>query len=145
MWELNHKESWAPKNWCIWTVLLKTLESPLDCKEIKGVNLKGSQSWRFIGRNDSEVEAPILWQSDVKSLLIREDPDARKDWRQGEKGMTEDKMDGWHHQLDGHELEQAPGVSEGQGSLACCSSWDCKELDMTEQKLLVCKGLKFAH
>ena len=146
MWELDYEESWALKNWCFWTVVLeKTLESPLDCKEIQPVHLKGSQSWIFIGRNDSEVEAPILWQPDVKSSLIREDPDARTDWRQEEKGMTEDKTVGWHHQLDGHELEQAPGVSEGQGSLACCSPWDCKELDMTEQQLLGLRGLKLAH
>ena len=93
MWEVDHKESWAPKNWCFWTVVLeKTLESPLDCKEIKPVNPKGNQSWVFIGRTDAEAEALKLWPPDVKSWLIGKDPDAGKDWRQGEKGMTEDEM-----------------------------------------------------
>ena len=102
------KKGWAPKDWCFWTVVLeKTLESPLDCKEIKPVNPKGNQSWIFIGRTDAEVEALILWQHDMKSWLIRKDPEAEKDWRQEEKGMTEDV--GWHHQLDGHEFEQALG------------------------------------
>ena len=106
MWELDHKESWALKNWCFWTVVLKkTLESPLDCKEIKPVHPKGNQSWIFFRRNDAEAEAPILWVSDVKSWLIWKDPDAGKDWRQEEKGMTEDEMVGGHHWLDGHEFE----------------------------------------
>ena len=127
MWELDHKESWAPKNWCFWTVVLeKTLESPLNCKEIKPVNSKGNQSWIFIGRTDAEAEAPILWAPDVKGWLIRKDRDAGKDWRWEEKGKTEDEMVGWHHRLNGHEFEQAQGDGEGQGSLACCSSWGRK-------------------
>ena len=105
MWELDHKESWVPKNWCFWTVVLKTLESPLDCMEIKPVHRKRNQSWIFIGRTDAEAEAPILWLSDVKSWLIGKDLDAGKDWRQEEKGMTEDGMVGWHHRFNGHEFE----------------------------------------
>ena len=133
MWKLDHKENWGPKNWCFWTVVLeKTLESPLDCKEIKPVHPKGNQSWMFMGRTDAEVETLILWPYDAKSWLIGKDPDAGKDQRQ-EKGMTEDEMVGWHHRLDGHEFEQAPGVGDGQGSLACLSPWDHKELDMAEQ------------
>ena len=98
MWELDHKESWAPKNWCFWTVVLeKTLESPLDCKEIQPVPPKGNQSWLFIGRIDAEAEASILWQPDVKNWVIGKDPDAGRDWGQEEKGMTEDEMVGWHH------------------------------------------------
>ena len=101
MWELDYKESWAPKNWCVWTVVLeKILESPLDCKEIQPVQPKGNQPWIFIGRTDSEVEAPILWPPDAKSQLIRNDPDAGRDWKQDEKGMREDEMVGWHHQLN---------------------------------------------
>ena len=134
MWELDHKESWAPKSWCFWTVALeKTLESSLDCKEIKPVNPKRSQSWIFIRRTDVEAEAPIFWPPDVKNRLIRKDPHAGKGWRQEEKGTTEDEMVGWHHWLDGHAFEQALGVGDGQGSLACCSPWDHKELDATEQ------------
>ena len=133
-WVLDHKESWAPKNWCFWTVVLeKTLESPLDCKEIQPVHTKGYQSWIFIQRTDSETKAPILWPPDAKKWLMWKYPDAGKDWRQEEKGMTEDEMVGWHHWLNGHEFEQAPGVGDGQGSLACCSPWGHKELDMTEQ------------
>ena len=106
MWELDHKESWVPKNWCFWTVVLeKTLESPLDCKEIQPVHPKGDQSWIFIGRTDAEAETPILWSPDVKNWLIGKDSDAGKDWRQEEKGMTEDEMVGWHHQLNGHGFE----------------------------------------
>ena len=106
MWELDHKESWVPKNWCFWIVELeKTLESPLDCKEIKPVNPKGNQSWIFIGRTDAEAEIPVLWPPDEKNWLIWKDPDAGKDWRQEEKGMTEDEMIRWHPQLDGHEFE----------------------------------------
>ena len=131
---LDYNESWAMKNWCFWTVVLeKTLESPLDCKEIQQVHHKGDQSWVFIGRTNAEAETPILWPPDAKSQLIRKDPDAGKDWRQEEKGMTEDEMVGWHHPLDGHKFEQAPRVGHGQGSLACCSPWDLKELDMAEQ------------
>ena len=102
MWELDHKESWAPKSWCFWTVVLeKTLESPLDCKEIKPVHPKGNQSWMFIGRTDAEAETPIIWPSDPKNWLSETDPDAGKDWGQAGKGTTEDKMVGWHHGLNG--------------------------------------------
>ena len=118
MWELDYKESWGLKNWCFLTVVLeKTLESPLDCKEIQPVHPKGNESWIFIWRTDAEAEAPILWPPDEKNWLTRKDPDAEKDWRQKEKGMTEDETIGWHHRLSGHEFEQAPGYSEGQGSL----------------------------
>ena len=113
-------------------VLEKTLDSPLDCKEIQPVHPKGDQSWVFIGRTDVEAETPILWPPDEKSRLIWKDPISRKDWRQ-EKGMTEDEMVGWHQQLDGHEFEWTPGVGDGQGGLACCGSWGCKESDTTEQ------------
>ena len=134
MWELDYKESWAPKNWCFWTVVLeKTLESPLDCEEIKLVNLKGKHPWIFFGRTDAEAEAPILWPPHVKNWVIGEDPDAGKDWRQEEKGMTEVEIVGWHHPLGGHVFEQALGVGDGQGGLACCSPWGHKELDMTER------------
>ena len=107
MWEVDHKERWALKNWCFWTMVLeKTLESPLDCK-IKSVNPKGNQSWTFIGGTDAEAEAPIFWPPDPKSWLIGKDPDAGKDWRQEEKGTTEDEMVGWHHWLNGYEFKQA--------------------------------------
>ena len=112
MWELGHKEGWAPKNWCFWIVLQKTLESPLDRKEIKPINPKGNQPWKFIGRNAAEAEAPILWPPDVKSRVIGKDPDAGKDWRQEEKGVTEDEMVRWHHLLNVHEFEQTLGSSE---------------------------------
>ena len=106
MWELGYKEIWVQKNWCFWTMVLqKTLESPLDCKEIQLVHPKGNQSWVFIGRTDAEAETSILWPPDAKNWLIWKDPNAGKDWRQEEKGMTEDEMAGWHHQLGGHELE----------------------------------------
>ena len=108
-------------------------ESPLDCKEIQGVHPKGNQSWIFIGRSDVEAEAPILWPPDAKNWLIRKDPDAGKDWRREEKGTKEDAMVGWHHQLSEHEFASTPGVGDGQGGLACCSPWGCKELDTTEQ------------
>ena len=102
MWELDYKESWVPENWCFWTVVLeKTLESPLDCKEIQLVHPKGNQSWIFIGRTDAKAEAPTLWPPDAKNWLIWKDPDAGKDWRWEEKGMTEDEMVGWHHRLRG--------------------------------------------
>ena len=130
MWELDYKESWAPKNWCFWTVVLeKTLESPLDCKEIQPVHPKGNQSWIFIGKAgvDAKIETLILWPPDVKNWLIGKDPDAGKNWRQKEKETTEDKMVGWHYWLQGHEFEQAPGICYGQGSLACCSPWGPKE------------------
>ena len=133
MWELDYKESWAPKNWWFWAVVLeKTLESPLDCKEIQPVHHKGNQSWVFIGRTDVEAETPVLWPPDAKSWLIGKDPNAGKDWRQEEKGMTKNEMVGWHHRLNGHGCEQTPGDGDGQGSLACCSSWGCKGSDMTE-------------
>ena len=106
MWELDYKESWGPKNWCFWTVVLeKTLESPLDCKEIQPVHPKGNQSWIFFGRTDAQAETSILWPPDVKNRLIGKDPGAEKDWRLQEKGMTEDEMVGWHHWHDGHEFE----------------------------------------
>ena len=112
--------------------MLKTLESPLDCKEIEPVNRKGNQSWIFVGRTDAKAEALVLWPPDVKNCLISKDPDAGKDWRQEEKGTSEDEMVGWHHQLNGQEFEQTPGVGDAQGTLACCSQWGCKESDMTE-------------
>ena len=126
------KEGWAPKNWFQTVMLEKTLESPLDSKEIKSVNPKGNQPWIFTGRTDAEAEAPILWSPDAKSWLTGKDPDAGKDWRQEEKGATEDEMVGWHHRLDGHGFEQTPGDSEGQRSLACCSPWRHKESDTIE-------------
>ena len=134
MWELDCKESWSLKIWCFWTVVLeKTLKNPFGCKEIQPVKPKGNQSWIFIGRADAEAEAPIFWPPDAKIWLIGKDPDARKDWRQEEKGTTEDEMVGWHHRLDGHESEQAPGIGDGQGGLACCSLQGHKELDTSEQ------------
>ena len=140
MWELNHKEGWEPKNWCFQTVgLEKTLESPLDSKEIKPVNPKGSQPWIFTGRTeaDAESEAPILRPPDAKSSLIGKDPDAEKDWGQREKGVTKDEMVRWHHQLNGHEFKQTLGDSERQGSLVCCmqsmGSWRIDHNLATEQ------------
>ena len=134
MWELDYKESWALKNWCFWTVVLeKTLESPLDCKEIQAVHPKGDQSWVFIGRTDVGAETPILWPCDAKSWLIRKDPDAGKDWGQEEKGMTEDEMVGWHHRLCGHGFGWTLGVGDGHGGLACCSSWGRKGSDTSER------------
>ena len=133
MWELDYMESWEPKNWCFWTVVLeKTLESPLDSKEIQPVNLRGNQSWIFIGRTDAEAGAPVLWPHDAKSWLIWKDPDAGKDWGQEEKGMTEVEMVGWHHWLNGLGLVWTPAVGDGQGGLACCDSWGHKESDTTE-------------
>ena len=117
-WELDYKESWEPKNSYCWTeVLEKTVESPLDCKEIQPAHPRGNQSWIFIGRTDAETETPIFQPPDVKNWFIGKDRDPGKDWRQEEKGMTEDEMVGWHHWLNGHEFEQAPGVGDGQGSL----------------------------
>ena len=129
------KKSWALKNWCFWTVVLeKTLESPLDCKEIKSANPKGNQSWIFIhGRTDAEAETIILWPPDGKNWLIGKDPDTGEHRQQEVKGTTEDEMVGWHHRLDGHEFEQAPGIGDGQGGLACCSPWGREESDTTEQ------------
>ena len=132
MWELDREESWAPKSWCFWTVVLeKSLESPLDCKEIQQVHSKGDQSWVFFGRTDAKAETPVLWPLHAKSWLIGKDSDAGRYWGQ-EKGTTEDEMAGWHHWLDGSEFEWTLGVGDGQGGLACCNSWDRKELDMTE-------------
>ena len=106
MWEMNHKEIWALKNWCFWTVLLeKTLKSPLDIKETQPVSPKGNKSWIFVGRTDAEAETPVLWPPEVKNWLTGKDPDARKDWRWEEKGTTEDEIVGWHHQRDGQEFE----------------------------------------
>jgi len=124
MWEMDHKEGWALNNWCVWTeVLEKTPEIPLECREISP---KGNQSWIVTGRTDAEAEAPVLWPHDLKSWLFRKDPDAGKDWKQ-EKRMTEDKMVGWHHRLNGQEFEKSMGDIEGQGSLVCYTLWDCKE------------------
>ena len=127
-------KSWAPKNWCFWTVVLeKALESPLNCKEIQPVYPKGDQSWVFIGRTDAEAETPILWPPDVKSWFTGKDPDAGKDWGQKRKGTTEDEMVGWHHLLDGHGFGWTPGIGDGQGGLVCCSSWGRKESDTAER------------
>ena len=133
MWELDYKESWAPKNWCFWTVVLeKTLESPLDCKEIQQVHPKGDQSWVFIGRMDVEAETPLLWSPAVKNWLIWKDSDAGKDRRQEEKWTTKEEMVGWHHWFNGHEFGWTPGVGDGQGGLACCGPWGCKESNTTK-------------
>ena len=131
-WGLDHKEGWAPKKWCFWIVVLeKTLEISLDIKEIKQVNPKGNQPWIFIGRTDAEVDALAFWSPDAKRQLIGKDPDAGKDWRKEEKGATEDEMVEWQHWLNEHEFEQTLGDGKGQGSLACCSPWSCRELDTT--------------
>ena len=136
MWELDCEEGWATKNWCFWTVVLeKILESPWYCKEIRwtAVHPKGNQSWIFTGRTDAKAETSILWPPDVKNWLIGKYLDAGKDWRQEEKGMTENAMVRWHHQLVGHEFEQALGVGGGQGSLVCFIPWGRKESsNMTE-------------
>ena len=134
MWELDCEESWELENWCFWTVVLeKTLESPLDYKEIQPVYSKGGQPWVFFGRNDAKAETPLLWPPHVKSWLIGKDSDAGRDWGQEEKGTTEDDMAGWHHRLNGHGFEWTPGVGDGQRGLVCCNSWGCKESDMTEK------------
>ena len=133
MWELDCEEGWALKNWCFWTVVLgKTLESPLDCKEIHPVHSKGDQSWVFFGRIVAKAETLVLWPPHAKSWLIRKDSDAGADWGQEEKGKTEDEMAGWHHWLNGCEFEWSLGFGDGQGGLVCCDSWGCKELDTTE-------------
>ena len=133
MWKLGYKESWVLKNWCFWTVVLeKTLESPLDCKEIQPLHSEGDQPWDFFGRNDAKAETPVLWPHHAKSWLIGKDSDARRDRGQEEKGMTEEKMAGWNHQLSARESEWTPGVGDGQGGLACCDSWGHKESDTTE-------------
>ena len=132
MWELDCEESWAPKNWCFWSVVLeKTLESSLDL-EIQPVHSKGDQSWVFIGGNDAKAETPVLWPPHAKSWLIGKESDAGRDWGQEEKGTPQDEMAGWHHWLDGLESEWTPGVGDGQGGLACCDSWGRKESDTTE-------------
>ena len=136
MWESDYKECWAPKNWWLWTVVLeKTLESPLDCKEMQIVHPKRNQPWIFIGNTDAEAETPILWPPGVKNWLIWKEADSGKKWRQKEKGTTENEMVGWHHWLNGHEFEQTPGVGDGQGGLACRSPWGYNwttELNWTE-------------
>ena len=130
---LYYKESWAQKNWYFWIMVLeRTLESPLDCKEIQPAHPKGDQSWVFIGRTDAEAETAILWPPHVKSWLIGKDPDAGRGWGQEEEGMTDDEMSGWHHWLIGREFESTLGVGDGQGILACCCPWGHKELDTTE-------------
>ena len=136
MWELDCEEGWTTKHWCFWTVVLeKTLESPLDCKEIQPVHSKGDQPWVFIGRTDAEAETPVLWPPHAKSWFIGKDSDAGRDWGQEEKGKTEDEMAGWPmtRWLDGHESEWTLGVGDGQGGLVCCRSWDHKESDTTER------------
>ena len=125
--------SWLTYCWSLAWRILKTLESPLDCKEIQPVHSKGDQPWVFFGRNDAKAETPVLWLPHVKSWLIGKDSDAERDWGQEEKGTTEDKMAGWHHRLDGCEFEWTPGDGDGQGGLACCNSWGCKESDMIER------------
>ena len=125
--------SWVPKNWCFWTVVLeKTLETPLDCKNIQAVHSKGGQSWVFIGRTDAKAETLVLWPPHAKSWLLGKDSDAGRDWGQEEKGTTEDEMAGWHHRLDGLGFGGTLGLGDGQGGLACCNSWDHKESDTTE-------------
>ena len=133
MWDLDSEESWAPKNWCFWTVVLeKTLESPLDCREIQPVHPKGDQSWIFIGRTDAEAETPVLWPPHVKNWLIGKDPDAGRDWGQEEKGMT--GWDGWMASpTQWAWVWVNSGSRDGQGGLACCDSWGCKESDTTER------------
>ena len=134
MWELDCEEGWVLRNWCFWTVVLeKTLESPLECKEIQPVHSEGDQPWVFFGKNDAKVGTPVLWPSHAKSWLIGKDSDAGRDWGQEEKGTTEDEMTGWYHWLDGRESGWTPGVGNWQGGLACCNSWGRQELDTTEQ------------
>ena len=131
MWELDREESWALKNWCFWTVVLeKTLESPLDCKEIQPVHSEGDQPWDFFGR---KAETPVLWSPHAKSWLIGKDFDAGRDWGQEKKGTTEGEMAGWHHGLDGRESQWTLGDGDGQGGLVCCDSWGRKESDTTER------------
>ena len=146
MWELDHQECWGPNNWCFWTVVLeKTVESPVDCKEIKSVNPKGNQSWIFIGGTDDEAEAPVLWLPNAKSWLIGKDPDDRKDWRQKEKEMTKDEMVGWHHWLNGQEFEQTgrwwrtgrPGVLQSMGSQRVECDWVTKEQLLSRPETLL--------
>ena len=134
MWELDYKESWAPKNWFFWTVVLeKTIESHLDCKEIQPVHSEGDQPWDFFGRNDAKAETSVLWPPHTKSWLIGKDLDDGRDWEQEEKETTEDEMAGWHHRLHGRDFEWTLGVGGGQGGLACCNSCGHKESDTTER------------
>ena len=134
MWELDCEKGWESKNWCFWTVVLeKTLESPLDCKEIQPVHSKGDQLWDFFGMNDAKAETPVLWLPHAKSWLIGKDSDAGRDSGQEENGTTEDEMAGWQHRLDGHEFEWTLVVGDGQGGLASFDSWGRKKLDITEQ------------
>ena len=133
MWELDCEEGWVPKNWCFWTVVLKTLESAVDCKVIQPVHSEGDKPCDFFGRNDNKAETPVLWPPHEKCWLIGKDSDAGRDWGQEDRGTTEDEMAGWHHWLDGPESECTPGVGDGQGGLACCDFWGRKESDMTEQ------------
>ena len=145
MWELDCEEGWAPKNWCFWTVVLeKSLKSPLDFKEIQPVHGR-DQPWDFFGRADAKAETPVLWPPHAKSWLIGKDPDAGRDWGQEEKGTTEDELAGWHHPLDGHEFEWTAGIGDGQGGLARCNSWGCKESDTTEQLNWTELSSKSAH
>ena len=133
MWELDCEESWVPKSWCFWTVVLeKTLESPLDCKEIQPVHSEGDQPWEVFARNDAKAETPVLWPPHAKGWLIGKDFDAGRDLGQEEKGTTEDEVAGWNHWLYGCESEWTPGDGDGQGGLACCNSWGCKESETTE-------------
>ena len=150
MWELDHKEGWTPKDWCFWTVVLeKTLESPLDYKEIQPAHSKGDQSWVFFWRTVAKAQTLKLWPSHVESWLIGKVSDAGRDWGQGQKGMTEDEMAGWHHQLDGHEFGWTPRAGDGQGGLVCCNSCGRKESDKTEwlnwTKLKVIIGIFFSY
>ena len=134
MWELDCEESWVLKNWCFWTVMLeKTLESPLDCKEIQPVHSEGDQPWDFFGRNDAKAGTPVLWPRHAKSWLIGKDSDAGRHWRQEKKRTTEDEMAVWHHGLDGRESEWTPGDGDGQEGLAFCDSWVCKESNTSER------------
>ena len=134
MWESDCEEGWVLKNWCLWTVVLeKTLESPLDYKEVQPVHPKGYQSWVFTGSTDVGAETPVLWPPHVKSWLIGKDHKAGKDWGQEVKGTTEDELVGWHHRLNRHGFGWTLGFGDGQGGLACCSSWGCKESDMTQR------------
>ena len=134
IWELDRKKSWALKNWCFWTAVLeKTPESPSDCKVIQPVHSKGDSPWVFFGRTEAKAETPVLWSLHAKSWLTGKNSDAGRDWGQEEKGMTEDEMAGWHHGLDEWESEWIPGVGDGQGVLACCNWWGCKESDTTER------------
>ena len=146
MWELDCEESWVPKNWCFWAVVLeKTLESPLDCKEIQPVHSKGDLPWDFFGRNDANAETPILWPPHAKSWLVGKDCDAGRDWGQKEKGIIEDEMARWHHLLDGHESEWTPGDGDGQGGLVCAVHGVAKSLtrlrDWTELNWTECRML----